>query len=186
MPDPLARPAAAEYVPYFGRYISRVPEGADVLALLAEQLETTGALLGGLDETAAKARYAPGKWSVQELTGHLADTERIMAYRALCVARGEAAPLPGFDEDAYVAAAAFDARPWAEVLEEWRAVRRATLALFRGLPAAALARIGTANGGPMSPRALAYIIAGHEMHHLAVLRERYGVGAAAGAEVAGA
>ncbi|HEU4700581.1 MAG TPA: DinB family protein [Gemmatimonadales bacterium] len=183
MPAAIARPAPEEYAPYFGRYVDRVPaDVADPLALLRTQLETTPALFERVGEAGATYRYAPGKWSIKEILGHLAETERIFGYRALAFARGETQPLPGFDEDAYTAAGRFDARPLADLVEEYRAVRRATLALFRGLDAEALAFVGTASGGPMSARALAWIIPGHELHHLETLRTRYGVGE--GAKVA--
>ena len=118
-------------------------------------------------------RYAPGKWSVSEVVGHLADTERIFAYRALRFARNDATPLAGFDENQFVPPANFDARPLPDLAEELRAVRLASVALFRRLDDAALARRGTANQVEITVRALPWIIAGHERHHVAVLKERY-------------
>ena len=118
-------------------------------------------------------RYAEGKWSIREVLGHLVDTERIMGYRACCVARGETASLPGFDENAYVANASFDACPLSGLLEELQHVREGHLAFFRHLDGKAWARIGAANAHPISARALAYVMVGHPRHHLAVLRERY-------------
>ena len=170
---PLAvRPTADEYAPYYARYVSAVPEG-DVLETLEHQIEETVALLAAVGESRAGHRYAEGKWSVRELVGHMADAERIFAYRALCIARGETASLPGFDEDAYVAGADFDARTLNSLLGELTTVRRSTLSLFRNLGDAALARRGTANGQSVTVRGIAWIVAGHERHHQQILRERY-------------
>lgn len=173
MPSLLAAPPAAdEFGSYYAGYIARVPPG-DVLETLTTQLSDTTALIAEFGEGRADHRYGPGKWTVREVVGHIADTERVFAYRALCIARGDATPLPGFDENAYVANAGVARRPLAEVAAELEAVRRATLALFRGLGDAALARRGTASDNPLTPRAAAFIIAGHELHHRAILRERY-------------
>lgn len=171
----IPRPAPAEHIPYFGKYIALVP-GDDALPGLAGQLADTLALLAPLDDARALHRYAAGKWSVKEVIGHVADCERVFAYRALHFAREDATPLPGFDENAWAPAGRFDARPLAELLDELRAVRAATVALFRSLDARALGRTGVANGNPITPRALAWIACGHELHHRGILRERYGVG----------
>lgn len=171
----LERPQADEYAPFYAGYIARVPEG-DVLELLARQAEDTQALMSPLDPERASYRYAPGKWSVTEVIGHLCDAERIFSYRALRFARGDQTPLPGFDEAAYVPQAGFERRGLPDVLAELRALRQSTLFLFRGLDDAAGLRRGIANGNPMSTRAAAYVIAGHERHHLEVLRTRYGIG----------
>lgn len=168
----IPRPARDEYAPYFGGYIGEVPPG-DVLEILEQQMAETQDLLRGLPTSRAMHRYAPGKWSIKEVVGHLSDTERIFAYRALCFSRSERAPLPGFEEDDYVAAAGFDARSLAELARELETVRAATLTLFRGLSDEALLRRGTANGKEFTVRAIAYIVAGHERHHVRVLRERY-------------
>ena len=156
--------------------MDRVPDG-DVLELLSRQIEDTAALLGAVPEARAGHRYAPDKWSIREVVGHVCDAERIFAYRALRFARGDETPLAAFEEKAYVPAARFDTRTLAELVAELRDVRRATLSLLRNLDAAAWDRWGTASGHRVSVRALAYVIAGHERHHLAILRERYGVGA---------
>lgn len=166
------RPNPTEYAEYFGRYILKVPDG-DVVEILAQQIEDTVRLLAGVTDQQALVRYAPGKWSVKEVVGHIADTERVMSYRALRFARGDAAPLAGFDENAFVAHAGFDRRPLGDLVEELRAVRRATVALFRGLDPEAALRRGVANEKPVSVRALAYIIAGHERHHREILADRY-------------
>jgi hypothetical protein len=166
------RPGATEYDPYYSRYIERVPEG-DVLGTLGWQMGDTLAFIRGLPESAGDSRYAPGKWSVKEVIGHIADTERIMAYRALRIARGDTTPLAGFEQDDYVRAANFDRRPLAALASEFESVRNATLSFFRSLDEAALVRRGVANSVEVTPRALAYIIAGHERHHVDVLRTRY-------------
>jgi uncharacterized damage-inducible protein DinB len=168
----IVRPAPTEYAPALGAYIATVPEG-DLLQLLEDQRRETQGLLGGLSEAQAVHRYAPGKWSIKQVAGHLMDAERVFAYRALRFARGDATPLAGFDEQAWVPPARFDARPLTGIAVELDAVRRATIALLRSFDAETLARRGTANGKEISVRALAYVIAGHERHHLAILRERY-------------
>lgn len=172
---PIPRPGEDEYLAYYGRYIEKVP-GDDAFPVLERALDETHRAHAGLGEERGLHRYAPGKWSVKETFGHLADGERVFAYRALRFARADQTPLPGFDETLWVPAGRFDARPLAAIVDEFRAVRAATLALFGGLDADALARRGTANGAEVSVRALAWIIAGHERHHLALLRERYGIG----------
>lgn len=174
-PPRLARPGADEYAPFYASYIAGVPEG-DILDLLARQAEETQALLSPLAPERASYRYAPDKWSVTEVAGHLCDAERIFSYRALRFARGDETPLPGFDEAAYVPQAGFERRGLPDVLAELRALRQSTLCLFRGLDDAAGLRRGVANGNPMSTRAAAYVIAGHERHHVGVLRTRYGIG----------
>ncbi len=169
---PIPRPKADEYAPYFAQYIGKVPEG-DLLEILEAQWEELGCLLEELDDEAAEHRYAEGKWSVKEVLGHILDAERIFAYRLLRIARGDQTPLPGFDENAYVAAANFGARPLESLLEEYDLVRGHTLALLRGLQADSFTRTGISNGKTVSARALAWVIAGHERHHMGVLKEKY-------------
>ena len=161
-----------EFPPYYAKYIALVPTG-DVLGTLETQFAETIALVDEAGEARAGHRYAEGKWSVREVVGHVVDTERVFTYRALAAARGETGALPAFDENVYVANAAFDARTLGSLLGEWTAVRRATLALFQHLDDDALARRVIANGAPVSVRALAWIIAGHELHHRDLLRSRY-------------
>ena len=168
----IPRPSTDEYGEWYAGYVAAVPEG-DVLQFLATQGEETAATLGAVPESKAGFRYAPGKWSIRELTGHLADAERIFSYRALRFARGDTAPLPGFDENVYVQESRFDSRTLASLVAELRAVRRSTLALIEGFDASVLERRGTASNAVMSVRALVYVIAGHERHHRDVLRERY-------------
>jgi len=170
------RPAADEHLPYYARYVERVPDG-DLLARLERQVAETAALLRALPEGRAAHRYEPGKWSVKEVVGHVADTERIFTYRALRIARADRTPLAGFDENEFVRAAGFDRRTLRELVDELVAVRAATVALYRGLGDEEVGRRGTANGAEVSVRALAWITAGHELHHVTLLRERYDVGA---------
>ena len=168
-------PGADEFAPYYGKYIAQL-NGDDALTALESQAVTTAKLLAATPESLAGHRYAPEKWSVREVVGHLSDGERVFAYRALCVGRGDATALPGFDENLYVPEGRFERRTLADVAAEFAAVRLATLALFHSFDAQALLRRGTANGQPVSARALAAIIAGHELHHVRLLRERYGLG----------
>lgn len=169
------RPEPGEHDPFYAGYIGRIPDGADIVALLAEQRESTASLLAAIPDQRASFRYATGKWSVKEVVSHLSDAERIMAYRALRIARGDTTPLAGFDENAYVPAARSDELDLDSLVEEWVAVRKASVAMFGNLPSEAWTRQGTANGAAVSVRALAYIIAGHERHHLETLRTRYGI-----------
>jgi len=174
-PDRVTAPGPDEYGPSYADYVSRVPAGVDILDLLERQRESTLGRLARLPESRGVYRYAPGKWSIKEVVLHMSDTERVMAYRALRVGRGDQTPLPGFDENVYAPASGADAVPLAELAQALSDVRRATLALFRHLPPEAWTRRGTASGTPVSVRALAWIIAGHEHHHVEVLGERYGV-----------
>jgi hypothetical protein len=167
------RPGPTEYDPYYGKYIALVPEG-DILAALEAQLGETLALLRPVPEDQGGVRHPPYTWSVKEVVGHLTDSERVFGYRALRFARGDATPLPGFDENAYARAADSDRCSLSDLVSEFEAVRRSHLWLFRGLPASAWAQVGEANGSAVSVRALAYIIAGHGRHHTAILRRRLG------------
>ena len=170
----LPRPGADESAPFYHGYIDKVP-GEQIGEYLVAQLGEVERLLRPLDDAAARFRYAPQKWSVKEVLGHLCDAERVFAYRLLRFARADATPLPGFDENAYVTPAEFDARPLAELVREFQAVRSSTIALVEGLPSAAWGRRGQASGRDISTRALAYIMVGHVTHHLEVLRARYRV-----------
>jgi uncharacterized damage-inducible protein DinB len=169
---PIPRPEAGEYPAHFETYLAKLPPG-ELLDLLEAQWEELGCLLEELDDAAADHRYAEGKWSVKEVLGHLLDAERIFAYRLLRIARGDTTPLSGWEEDAFVAGANFGARPLESLLEEYDLVRGHTLALLRGLDPSGFARMGTANGKAVSARAIAWVIAGHERHHMMVLKEKY-------------
>ncbi|OXM82773.1 DinB family protein [Paenibacillus rigui] len=166
------RPRQGEYNPFYEMYIGLVPEG-ELLTILQAQHQTVLGWLESLSEEQWEHRYAPDKWSVKQVVGHISDNERIMAYRLLCIARGETGPLPGYDQDIYVPGASFDGLATAYLLEELRLVRHSTLSLLAGLNDEAWQRQGNVNGGPMTPLALACIIIGHELHHLNVLKERY-------------
>ncbi len=168
----IGRPAPSEYAPYYESYVAAVPQG-EVLDLLARGIEDTMNLLGDLDERRALHRYAKGKWSIKEIIGHLSDTERIFAYRALRFARADLTSLPGYEQDRYVEHGCFDARSVSELLGEFRAVRTASVALFRGMSPEMFPRKGTASGFEFTVRAVPYILAGHEGHHVTVIKERY-------------
>lgn len=166
------RPRPGTYPEYTIAYISKVPDG-DIVATMRDNLESLSGLYGNLPEAKAAYRYAPGKWSVKEVLGHVVDTERVFAYRALRVARGDATPLPGFDENRFAAAAGHDARPMRAIVDEYRHVRLATLDLFESFDAAAWSREGRASDNPISVTALAWLICGHELHHAGVVKAKY-------------
>lgn len=166
------KPAKSEFLPYYERYIALVPDG-DVVATLGSQVSETLALLRSLPSSVATYRYAPEKWSVNEVVGHIIDSERNFAFRALRFARNDPAPIPGFEQDDYIRNATFDAYPLADLASELEAVRQSTVYMFRHLDEAAWTRRGIANNAEVSVRALAYIIAGHERHHREVLLARY-------------
>ena len=166
------RPEASEYAAYYDRYISLVP-GNDVLSSLGQQLPQTLALISPLTEEEGAYRYAADKWSIKEAVGHVIDTERVMSYRALRIARNDQTPMEGFEQDDYVRYGPFGHCQVSDLVEEFGHVRNATLSLFRSLDPEAWPRRGSANKNEISVRALAYIIAGHELHHRNVLRERY-------------
>ena len=166
------RPAKSEYLPYYDTYVKLVPDG-DVIATLTSQMVETQSLLRALPASVATYRYAPDKWSVNELVGHMIDSERIFTARALRFGRNDATPLPGFEQDDYVRGANFDAHPLSDLASELEAVRHATIFLFRHMDEEAWTRRGIANNAEVSVRALAYICAGHELHHREILSTRY-------------
>jgi hypothetical protein len=166
------KPGPDEYAPFYAGYVAHVPAG-DIVAVLRTQLEDTIALVRGLGEDQALHAYAPGKWSIKTVIGHIADSERVLACRALRFAREDATPLPGFDENAYAGSARADRRPLVSLIAELAAVRAATVALFDNLPEDCWTRAGQANSYHVTVRAMAWIIAGHELHHRGVLEERY-------------
>jgi hypothetical protein len=165
-------PEISEYQSYYGKYISLV-QGDDLTATLDQQLTDSLATLSRISEAQSLHRYEPGKWSIKEVVGHLIDSERIFTYRALRFARNDHTPLSGFDQDPYVIAGNFNDRPWSELVAEFEYVRRSTILFFRGLKPEAERRPGVANNAPITVRALGYVIAGHELHHMGILRERY-------------
>lgn len=166
------RPDPTEYAPYYGKYINLVAEG-DIVTTLGRQLDDTLALLEGISEAQADSRYAEGKWSIKEVIGHMIDTERIFGYRALRFARNDRTPLSGFEQDDYVSNGGFAGQSLSDLASEFGHVRRASISLLRGLTGEAWDRRGVASDNEVSVRALAYIMAGHELHHLEIIRTRY-------------
>jgi hypothetical protein len=166
------RPEPGEYAPYHEIYISKV-KGSDILGILEAQRLQTAQMCAAHSERDGNFRYAPDKWTVKEVLGHMSDTERIFAYRALRIARGDQTPLPGFEQDDYVRVGNFAERTLADLAEEFGLVRTATIALFKSFPKEAWARRGTASKNEVTVRALAFITAGHELHHRLILEERY-------------
>lgn len=168
----IEHPSKNEFDSYYQGYIEKV-EGKQLSLTLRQQRAKMIELIDGLTEEQADYRYAPGKWSVKEVLGHLLDTERVFVYRAMSIARDEKQSLPGFDQDEYVRTGNFDQRSVESLKTEYEAVRNATIALFESLDEASWLKTGTANDVTVSVRAIGYIVPGHEAHHLAILRERY-------------
>jgi hypothetical protein len=168
------RPDPSEYAPYYGKYIGTVADG-DIIELLEAQQSQLAAFARRVSPDRETFRYADGKWSVREVIGHLTDAERVFGYRLLCISRGQTAPLPGFDENQFVAESHSNERPLRSLVDELVMVRETNLIVMRTLTADAWQRLGSANNAPVSPRALAYIMAGHINHHLALFRDRYGI-----------
>lgn len=166
------RPAPDEFASFYAGYVSKAPDG-DIVESLAAQIPETTTFLRSLPESAADHRYAPGKWSVREVIGHMSDAERVFAYRALRFSRGDRTPVPGFDEKHFVENAQFGKRSVDELARELEHLRHSTVYLFGGMDEEAMSRRGIANELEISVRALAFVILGHERHHLEVLRTRY-------------
>ena len=166
------RPAEDEYADWHAGYVALVPDG-DVRDHLRTQLHETVALLSGVSESKAEQVYGPGKWTLKEVVLHMSDAERVFGYRLLRIARGDATPLPGFDQDEWVPHSCANRRSMASLLLEFAAIRSSTMQLVDALPGEAWPRRGTASGKPVSARALAYVCAGHERHHVRIIRERY-------------
>ncbi len=166
------RPDPSEFADFYADYIALVPDG-DVVHTLERQADELAGLLGRLPDARGDFAYAPGKWTLKEVVGHITDAERVFSYRALRIARADPTPLPGFDEKKWVPNSGALARTLADLVGEFKAVRAATVALFRHLPPDAPLRRGTANNREVSVRALAWIAAGHALHHQRLIRERY-------------
>jgi len=166
------RPQSDEYAISFKKYVDAVPDG-ELVAILESQLKDWQRLLTPLREEAGDFRYAPGKWTIKEVLGHVTDAERIFSYRLLRIARGDKTPLPGFEQDDYIKTAKSSSRRLKDLREEFEAVRRSSLALLVSLDDEALKRTGTASGNLVSARAMVFVIAGHDGHHLQILREKY-------------
>ena len=169
----IEKPGEGEYAPYTIRYIGLLPDDGLVLRHMEESLKATREFILSLPEDKLAYRYAEGKWTIKEILVHVSDDERIYAYRALRFARGDETELPGFEQDDYAAHSGANARDIGDILEEFATVRRATVSLFEGLGREALVRVGVADGKVMSVRAAAYHIAGHELCHVNVIKERY-------------
>jgi uncharacterized damage-inducible protein DinB len=169
---PQKRPQKGDYADYLGNYISLVPSG-DFLEILQQQRQDLNRLISPLSEDQADFRYAPGKWSIKEVVGHISDTERIFAYRLLRISRGDQTPLPSFDQDPYIETGKFSARKLRDLLDEFSAVREASIALIRSLDDAAWQRRGISSQKEITTTALAFVIAGHVRHHLNLIEERY-------------
>lgn len=170
----IARPEPGDYAPFYQPYLDATQPLTDARQVLAPQSDVL-AYMETWPEAKASHRYAEGKWTVGQVVGHMADTERVFAYRLLRIARADVTPLAGFDENAWQLQAGYDARPLASVVGELKAVRQASLALIRTLDEAALDRAGSANDKRVTARALVWLIAGHFAHHAGILRDRYGV-----------
>lgn len=168
----LSRPNAEEYFEYYGTYISLVPDG-DVRDILRSQLSESVAVLSGVSDTKAEKAYGPGKWTLKEAVLHMCDAERVFGYRMVRIARGDATPLPGFDQNSWVPHSCANGRALTNLVMEFAAIRGSTLALVDSISPEGWLRTGNASGHKISARALAYIAAGHERHHLKIIRERY-------------
>ncbi|OGB95868.1 MAG: hypothetical protein A2Z31_08020 [candidate division NC10 bacterium RBG_16_65_8] len=173
-----ARPSDKEFAAYYARYVSLVPE-SDVLSALESQIGVIERIARSVSRERETYRYAAGKWSIREVFGHLIDGERVFGHRAFCISRGEAAPLPKFDENAYVAESRYNDCALADLLAEFAGIRHSNLTFLRRLTEEDWQRFGTASDNPVSVRALAFIMAGHVRHHLNVLHASYGVSPAA-------
>jgi hypothetical protein len=170
----LGPPGPDEHPPFFNRYLALVPE-ADILGVLADQPDSLRGVVRAVAGDRETYRYAPGKWSIRQVVGHLTDGERVFGYRAFCFSRQESRALPAFDEDQYVAQADSETRPLADLADEFTIVRQSNLAFLRRLSRDAWGRAGTANENRVTVRALAYVMAGHVRHHVALLHSKYGV-----------
>jgi hypothetical protein len=172
----LERPAPTEHAEYYGRYIDLVPDG-DIVEALRDQLGETLALLQGVPEERETHRYAEGKWSIREVVGHLIDTERLFAFRALAMARSDGVDLPGMDQDEWARSSNAGERPLGDLAQEWAALRRANVHMFASMDAATGGRTGRASGYAFTVRSFPWIIAGHELWHRRLLERDYLVGA---------
>ncbi|WEK55897.1 MAG: DinB family protein [Candidatus Cohnella colombiensis] len=168
----MLRPSIEEYPVFFDKYVQKVSDG-EIEEVLNEQLSDALALLSGVDDARGNYRYGPDKWTLKEVIGHINDCERIMSYRLLRIARGDKTPMQSFDENQYVNAAIFNQLSLTQLIEEFTLIRKATIALIRGITDEAYSRTGTVSDHPMSARALAYVVAGHEKHHMLIIKERY-------------
>jgi hypothetical protein len=169
----ISKPAEGEYIPYAINYIKLLPDDGTVLTRLANNLSEINSQMLSLSEEELMYAYAPGKWNIKEILVHIIDSERIFAYRALRIARNDKTPLPGYEQDDYVPASQASGRDVNDIMEEYAAVRKATLTLFHSFKEQDYLKTGVANNHSVSVRALAYQVAGHELHHLNIIKERY-------------
>ncbi len=170
----MSRPRDDEYAESYRAYVDLVPE-SDILAVLAGQGDELRRLLSRVSRERETFRYGPGKWSIREVVGHIGDGERVFGYRAFCISRGDQASLPGFDENDYVKASGYDRRPLGGLVEVFESLRAANLFELRAIESEAWSRLGTMNGTSVSVRAVAFMLAGHVRHHMAILTNRYEV-----------
>jgi uncharacterized damage-inducible protein DinB len=170
---PIKKPSPTEYPPYAAMYINLLPNDGLILKHLAENLKSTKKFIKSLPAEKLLYRYAENKWTIKEVLVHIIDDERIYAYRAMCFARGEQSPLPGFEQDDYVRNSGADERDIENIMEEYEAVRRSTIALFNGFTEADFTKGGIANNYRSTVRALVYHLAGHELHHINLIKSRY-------------
>ncbi|MCA9735714.1 MAG: DinB family protein [Deferribacteres bacterium] len=168
----MIRPPKNEYAEYYHKYIRQLPDG-DICEILASQLDETIKLLAQIDEVQANHRYAAGKWSLKDVVAHIVDTERVFAYRALCFARNDSGPFPSMEQDNFVRFGNFANRSLKSIVDEYRFLRQSNIVLFRSFDDEISMRKGIASGTEMTVRAIAYIIAGHERHHVSVIQEKY-------------
>jgi len=167
------RPTEQEYARFYAEYVERVPE-EDVAAALEAQSRYTLEILNAFDDDEASSRHGTSKWTLKETLGHLCDGERVFAFRAMWIARGDKTPLPGFEQDDFVASGNFNERDWDNLIAEYAALRQATIAFTRGTSPAHLERMGTASENPVSARALLYVIVGHERWHIERIKQHAG------------
>jgi hypothetical protein len=168
----IGQPAPSEYAPYYATYIDKAQTN-DILGHLETQTQELLTLFHSISEDKSLHRYSPEKWSIREALAHINDTERVFAFRAFWFARAGDAPLPSFDQDVFATNSNADARHWSSLVDEFIAIRAATMTLLKSLPAEAWTRTGTASGNPVTTRAMAYMIAGHAEHHRRIYVEKY-------------
>ena len=173
MPRQISLPEADEYAPFYSDYIQRAHLRGDVFAGLSEQIKELHSALDGLTDTQARFKPGPEEWSIKEVIGHLNDVERVFSYRVLRISRGDATPLPGFEQEEYVAAAGFDESSLEDLVSEFESLRHANLIAIRNMAPEAIERCGTASGVAVSVRALIHMLVGHVDHHMASLHEKY-------------
>jgi len=166
------RPGTDEHLTYYSTYIDRVPDG-DIVEILRNDTRETLQFLRSIPEEKFDYRYAPGKWTIRQIVGHLADGERVFQYRAWRFSRADPTSVPGFDENLYVDNAPFESVEMSDLIDEFESLRKASILLFSNMTGEMMTRRGLANGAGVSVRAIAFIIAGHVMHHVQVLKDRY-------------